>query len=253
MLARSLQNVTIIQKGEKDIISNGLPIPKEFLAESSSNDKREALTNETQGGLKRVGGQGDILSGSTGVLLAWGSEWVRGTYAYVKQSTMLRNLTLQRSRDASTIKQRSSGQYPTACRVRGIHVQPNSVQTRLGEEATGNGHPRSRGSRWAGISGAVRTSRGERGQGIVMSSGFSIVNYSTMHVGYRRSIHLQALLVSIATVSDQVTHHPVVDLVVSQRDVVLESSVPCCQFSIRGRARRTYHFFSWIFCAEVPV
>ena len=83
LLARSLQNVTIIQKGEMDIISNGLPTPKEFLSESSSKGKHEALTNETQGGLKRVGGQGDILSGSTGVLLAWGSEWVRGTYALV--------------------------------------------------------------------------------------------------------------------------------------------------------------------------
>jgi len=69
-----------------------------------------------------------------------------------------------------------------------------------------------------------------------MSSGFSIVNYSTMHVAYRRSIHLQALLVSIATVSDQVTHHSVVDLVVSQRDVVLESSVPCCQLSVHGQS-----------------
>jgi len=81
LLARSLQNVTIIQKGETDIISNGLPTPKEFLTDGSSKGKHETLTNEVQGGLKRVGGQGDILSGSTGVLLAWGSEWVRGTYA----------------------------------------------------------------------------------------------------------------------------------------------------------------------------
>lgn len=41
------------------------------------------LKNETKGGLKRCGGQGDILSGSVGVLLAWGAEWVKGTYESV--------------------------------------------------------------------------------------------------------------------------------------------------------------------------
>ena len=77
-LARALQNVTIVQKGASDIISNGLPIPQELLADASQ--KTESLINDTQGGLKRVGGQGDNLSGSTGVLMAWGSEWVRGSY-----------------------------------------------------------------------------------------------------------------------------------------------------------------------------
>lgn len=80
LLARALQNVTIVQKGEKDIISNGMPIPAELLAEKGDG-KVETLVSEVEGGLKRVGGQGDILSGSTGVLLAWGSEWCRGSYA----------------------------------------------------------------------------------------------------------------------------------------------------------------------------
>jgi ATP-dependent NAD(P)H-hydrate dehydratase len=76
-----LGNVTIIQKGATDIISNGLPIPSVLLGEGNSNDSQsEILESSVEGGLKRVGGQGDILSGSTGVLLAWGSEWVRGTY-----------------------------------------------------------------------------------------------------------------------------------------------------------------------------
>lgn len=81
-LARSLQNVTIIQKGETDIISNGLQIPREFIeGQTTGSGSDEVLENQIQGGLKRVGGQGDILSGSTGVLLAWGSEWVKGSYA----------------------------------------------------------------------------------------------------------------------------------------------------------------------------
>ena len=79
-LAKALQNLTIIQKGTSDIISNGLPIPSELLADASSSGKVDYLEDSTEGGLKRVGGQGDILSGSAGVLMAWGSEWVRGTY-----------------------------------------------------------------------------------------------------------------------------------------------------------------------------
>jgi ATP-dependent NAD(P)H-hydrate dehydratase len=81
-LARSLQNLTIVQKGSTDIISNGLPLLPELLSGEDQQDagKREILESSVEGGLKRVGGQGDILSGSTGVLLAWGSEWVRGSY-----------------------------------------------------------------------------------------------------------------------------------------------------------------------------
>ncbi|ORX35741.1 putative cytoplasm protein [Kockovaella imperatae] len=76
-LARALQNLTIIQKGPTDIISNGLTIPSDFFV---NKKEAEYLEESSEGGLKRVGGQGDILSGSTGVLMAWGSEWVRGTY-----------------------------------------------------------------------------------------------------------------------------------------------------------------------------
>ena len=80
-LARSLQNLTIIQKGPTDIISNGMPIPAELLTEGFGHDQPETLLGEVEGGLKRVGGQGDILSGSTGVLMAWGAEWVQGSFA----------------------------------------------------------------------------------------------------------------------------------------------------------------------------
>ena len=82
-LASALQNVTIIQKGETDIISNGLPVPSELLGDDAQSDEQgesKVLISKVRGGLKRVGGQGDILSGSTGVLMAWGNEWVRGTY-----------------------------------------------------------------------------------------------------------------------------------------------------------------------------
>lgn len=78
-LATALGNATIIQKGPSDIISNGLKLPSSFLSDESEGEQNY-LEVKVEGGLKRVGGQGDILSGSTGVLLAWGSEWVRGSY-----------------------------------------------------------------------------------------------------------------------------------------------------------------------------
>ncbi|ADV21550.1 ATP-dependent (S)-NAD(P)H-hydrate dehydratase [Cryptococcus gattii Ru294] len=81
-LATALGNATIIQKGPSDIISNGLKLPSSFLSDESEGE-RNYLEVKVEGGLKRVGGQGDILSGSTGVLLAWGSEWVRGSYKHV--------------------------------------------------------------------------------------------------------------------------------------------------------------------------
>jgi ATP-dependent NAD(P)H-hydrate dehydratase len=43
----------------------------------------DILKSEVKGGLKRCGGQGDILSGSVGVLLAWAGEWVKGVYECV--------------------------------------------------------------------------------------------------------------------------------------------------------------------------
>lgn len=105
-LARKLQNVTIVQKGETDIISNGMPIPIELLGEKDT-EQVEILESSVQGGLKRVGGQGDILSGSMGVLLAWGSEWVRGTYEHVglpppSSEAIAKNIPLLAAYAAST-------------------------------------------------------------------------------------------------------------------------------------------------------
>lgn len=81
LLSRALENTTILQKGAVDIISNGFPIPASLLPTDVKPDgKLEILKNEIKGGLKRCGGQGDILSGSVGVLLAWGGEWVKGAY-----------------------------------------------------------------------------------------------------------------------------------------------------------------------------
>lgn len=53
-LAKSLGGVTILQKGATDLISNG----------------RDVIRGEVEGGLKRCGGQGDVLSGALGTLVS---------------------------------------------------------------------------------------------------------------------------------------------------------------------------------------
>jgi ATP-dependent NAD(P)H-hydrate dehydratase len=73
-LARALGGVTILQKGAADAISDGAALPPIFKAGG------DTLAVTVPGGLKRVGGQGDILSGTTAALLAWGREWARGAY-----------------------------------------------------------------------------------------------------------------------------------------------------------------------------
>ncbi|GAM84189.1 hypothetical protein ANO11243_021820 [Dothideomycetidae sp. 11243] len=54
-LAIAFGGPTIIQKGQKDYISNG----------------KHTLVSDGEGGLKRAGGQGDTLTGSLGTLLAY--------------------------------------------------------------------------------------------------------------------------------------------------------------------------------------
>lgn len=54
--------MTICQKGQTDIISNG----------------EEVLKCDIKGGLKRSGGQGDVLSGSIGCLLGWAKNYEEG-------------------------------------------------------------------------------------------------------------------------------------------------------------------------------
>lgn len=54
-LAKALGGVTIVEKGEKDLISNG----------------ETTLVDDLTGGKKRSGGQGDTLTGSLATFLAW--------------------------------------------------------------------------------------------------------------------------------------------------------------------------------------
>ncbi|KAG5929465.1 hypothetical protein E4U42_005828 [Claviceps africana] len=64
ILARALGGVTVIQKGGRDLISNG----------------ETTLVNDLEGGKKRSGGQGDTLTGSVATFLAWRKAYMDGLW-----------------------------------------------------------------------------------------------------------------------------------------------------------------------------
>lgn len=77
MMSKALGGVLVLQKGATDIIS---------LNTSASDVKteEETVTVDVPGGLKRCGGQGDILSGAVGTALAWGKCYETGAFGYVQ-------------------------------------------------------------------------------------------------------------------------------------------------------------------------
>lgn len=90
-LAKALGHVTVVQKGATDLISNGRPLTLNFYSSNGSGGQEEQTTLECkeEGGLKRCGGQGDVLSGTTGLMLAWAGLWSEGTYECVQSAQSL--------------------------------------------------------------------------------------------------------------------------------------------------------------------
>ncbi|KND04869.1 hypothetical protein, variant [Spizellomyces punctatus DAOM BR117] len=66
-LSQAFGNVTILQKGSRDIISNG----------------KEVLICDAEGSPRRCGGQGDLLSGACATFLAWGKNYEAKAWEYV--------------------------------------------------------------------------------------------------------------------------------------------------------------------------
>ncbi|KAI9272883.1 Ribokinase-like protein [Phascolomyces articulosus] len=91
-LSKALGGVTIVQKGRVDLITNGQEGKQIFY--HYENFVFLFYRCETEGGLRRVGGQGDILSGTLGTFLAWGrlyeeGVWEHGNGVDPKDITML--------------------------------------------------------------------------------------------------------------------------------------------------------------------
>ena len=64
--------VTVLQKGAEDLIA---------VHPSSPESDPQTATVDVRGGLKRCGGQGDVLSGTVGTFLAWGKCFEDGAWA----------------------------------------------------------------------------------------------------------------------------------------------------------------------------
>jgi len=72
-LSLKLGGVTVLQKGQHDIISVKTP-------PEATKPQEETVEVDVEGGLKRCGGQGDILSGTVACALAWGKNYEEGVY-----------------------------------------------------------------------------------------------------------------------------------------------------------------------------
>ena len=81
-----LGGVTILQKGQSDIIAINTEGAKSRIAHDVSKispnegEQNEVVIVDTPGGMKRCGGQGDILSGSVGAFLAWAKCYESGAF-----------------------------------------------------------------------------------------------------------------------------------------------------------------------------
>jgi ATP-dependent NAD(P)H-hydrate dehydratase len=89
-VSRKLGGVTVLQKGPKDIIATDSTGEQASLeasqldgADQEFENVKEVVEVDVPGGLKRCGGQGDLLSGAVGTFLAWGKCYEDGAFGYV--------------------------------------------------------------------------------------------------------------------------------------------------------------------------
>jgi ATP-dependent NAD(P)H-hydrate dehydratase len=104
-VSRKLGGVTVLQKGPQDIIATDLTGEHASLEASQLGGAplefekvNEVIKVDVPGGLKRCGGQGDILSGAVGAFLAWGKCYEDGFFGYVifvVGSYLIYNITFQ--------------------------------------------------------------------------------------------------------------------------------------------------------------
>ena len=87
LVSKSLGGVTVLQKGAKDIISSDTTGDEADLKESRMEGAdvgaemiQETVEVDVEGGLKRSGGQGDVLSGCVGTFMAWGRCYEDGVF-----------------------------------------------------------------------------------------------------------------------------------------------------------------------------
>jgi ATP-dependent NAD(P)H-hydrate dehydratase len=84
-VSRLLGGVVVLEKGPTDLIASdttGEAASPEAskLDEGDEQRVKEVVEVDVEGGLKRCGGQGDVLSGTVGAMLAWGKCYEDGAF-----------------------------------------------------------------------------------------------------------------------------------------------------------------------------
>ncbi|OAX39613.1 Ribokinase-like protein [Rhizopogon vinicolor AM-OR11-026] len=86
-LSRRLGGVVVLEKGATDLIASDTTGEAASLEVSGVDGEdgerqrlREVVEVDVEGGLKRCGGQGDVLSGTVGAMLAWGKCYEDGAF-----------------------------------------------------------------------------------------------------------------------------------------------------------------------------
>ena len=100
-VSQALGGVTVLQKGARDIIAVNasgaaadLKASKLEGADEAKESVQESIEVDTPGGLKRCGGQGDVLSGCVGTFLAWGKCYETGAFGYVLGFSIVQRLLM---------------------------------------------------------------------------------------------------------------------------------------------------------------
>ena len=102
LISNLLGGVTVLEKGPKDLIAvdttGDAADLKESQLEGADEEKektKETVEVDVEGGLKRCGGQGDVLSGSVGTFMAWGKCYEDGAFGYVPRASMEVEISLR--------------------------------------------------------------------------------------------------------------------------------------------------------------
>jgi ATP-dependent NAD(P)H-hydrate dehydratase len=89
MVSKLLGGVTVLQKGATDLIAvdttgdaADLALSKLSTVDAEHEKVQDTVEVDIEGGLKRCGGQGDVLSGNVGTMLAWGKCYEDGAFGY---------------------------------------------------------------------------------------------------------------------------------------------------------------------------
>jgi ATP-dependent NAD(P)H-hydrate dehydratase len=87
LISRKLGGPAVLQKGPQDLIAVDTTGEEADLVESMLEHSevgkervKEIVEVDTEGGLKRCGGQGDVLSGTVGTVLSWGKCYEDGAF-----------------------------------------------------------------------------------------------------------------------------------------------------------------------------